>query len=173
MPTWGFRHDPEGSFWSKVDRSNGSESCWEWTAAADPSGYGALKVGRKKVNAHRYSLELKLGRPLQPGMDACHTCGNRLCVNPSHLYEGTRKQNVADAIAAGTHALDFGTNPPKGTRHGSNILSEQAVLSIYTRAWAGERLVDLATEYGVRKETISEIKQGRNWGWLTKHKKQG
>ena len=48
--------------------------------------------------AHRAILQLKLGRPITEGLDASHTCGdeyeNGACVNPHHLVEETRKQNI-------------------------------------------------------------------------------
>jgi hypothetical protein len=107
MPQWGWRNrfDPEGAFWSKVDKSDGPNACWPWLAAEDRNGYGAVRWGGKKVNTHRVALELKLGRPIADGMLACHTrnCTTRLCCNPTHLYEGTRSQNVQDALATGTH----------------------------------------------------------------------
>jgi HNH endonuclease len=48
--------------------------------------------------AHRVVLERKLGRPIKPGYWALHTCDHRSCVNEDHIYEGTRKDNVRDAI---------------------------------------------------------------------------
>jgi len=48
--------------------------------------------------AHRLSLELALGRPLAPGMLACHTCDNPGCIRPSHLYEGSPRANHQDAL---------------------------------------------------------------------------
>lgn len=47
--------------------------------------------------AHRVALEIKLGRPLRRGRIACHTCLNKWCGNPAHLYEGTYSQNSSDA----------------------------------------------------------------------------
>lgn len=50
--------DPEGAFWNKVNRSGGQDACWLWTRAIDGTGYGAVKVWGKKLNAHRYCYEL-------------------------------------------------------------------------------------------------------------------
>ena len=85
MPTWGFRHDPEGAFWSKVDKSGGPDACWPWMAAEGSVGYGAVKWRGKRVDTHRMAFELATGRPAAPGMDVCHTCHWRLCGNPAHL----------------------------------------------------------------------------------------
>ena len=89
----------EERFWRKVQKSDG---CWLWIGATI-RGYGELSVDGRPVYAHRLSLEWALGRPISPGMDACHTCDEALCVRPEHLYEGTRKQNVADMMARGRH----------------------------------------------------------------------
>ena len=43
-------------------------------------------IGWRRVD--RLALEIKLGRPIRPGFDAMHTCGESTCVNPDHLFEG-------------------------------------------------------------------------------------
>lgn len=90
-------------FWSKV-RIGDPEECWEWQGSTSSTGgYGSFwHPGLKKViRASRYSLILKLGRPLMDGEWALHKCDNPPCVNPSHLYGGTRSQNVQDALERG------------------------------------------------------------------------
>ncbi len=89
--------DPVARFWSFVSKGDG---CWEWTGATS-RGYGTLRVGssatgtRRKILAHRYSLELALGR--EPTGMVLHHCDNRRCVRPDHLYEGTSEDNMRDA----------------------------------------------------------------------------
>lgn len=96
----------EERFWAKVDKSG---DCWVWTAAVVGSrnpkykrigGYGAFGVGGKVRRAHRVSWELANG-PIPDGALVCHSCDNRSCVRPSHLFIGDQSDNVHDMDAKG------------------------------------------------------------------------
>ena len=76
-----------------------ANGCRLWTGPRSTAGYGRLGDGY----AHRAALEAKLGRPLRPGMESCHSdaCAThgrrgRLCVEPSHLCEAPRSSNAED-----------------------------------------------------------------------------
>lgn len=89
-------------FWAKVRKT---ESCWLWTGAIQSAtGYGALQVGthgRPRAGAtHRLSWEMHFG-PIPEGMDVCHACDVRSCVNPAHLFLGSRLDNMRDSKAKG------------------------------------------------------------------------
>jgi hypothetical protein len=58
----------------------------------------------------REVLSKKLGRPVKDGYDACHTCDNGRCINPEHIYEGTRSQNLRDAHRRGQRTNYWGRN---------------------------------------------------------------
>jgi hypothetical protein len=79
--------------------------CHLWIGATTPAGYGALNLNRDGVKyAHRISFELHHG-PIPPGMDICHRCDTPACVNPEHLFAGTRLDNVRDMHAKGRQAI--------------------------------------------------------------------
>lgn len=71
------------------------DECWEWQGTRDPYG----KIASRRT--HVLALELHLGRKLGEGMRALHTCDNPPCVNVSHLYEGTQRDNVRDGWERG------------------------------------------------------------------------
>lgn len=100
---------------------------------------------------HRKALSLRLGRPVAAGMDACHTCDNRGCVNPAHLYEGTRKQNMADCTARGRH------NKPRGEDHWRAKVSAEQVAEMRNLTDEGWTRKALGEKYGIHAATVSRI----------------
>lgn len=75
----------------KINSENG---CWEWTAALDRYGYGAIKVNYKMLRAHRYIFSIiKKEVDLDKNKALDHLCRNRKCVNPDHLEEVSHYTN--------------------------------------------------------------------------------
>lgn len=92
----------EERFWTKVKKTDG---CWEWQRCLIGSmGYGSFWDGERKWVAHRYSYTLHNG-PIPEGMCVCHTCDNPKCVNPAHLWIGTKADNNRDKIQKGRYSL--------------------------------------------------------------------
>jgi hypothetical protein len=138
----------------KVNDENG---CWEIQGYLDKDGYG--EVAHKK--AHRVSYEIFVGE-IPPSMLVCHKCDNPKCCNPEHLFVGTPKDNAADMMRKGRK------DPRFGERNTQNKLTEQQALEIYNSRDT-QRLI--ALQYGIDQSTVSYIKSGKLWGWMTKEVK--
>lgn len=77
--------------------------CWVWTASLNRSGgYGKIGAGNKTLYAHRISYEFNVG-PIPLGLEVCHRCDINHCVNPSHLWLGTHKENMVDRDVKNRH----------------------------------------------------------------------
>lgn len=148
-------------FWEKVDK-RGPDDCWPWIGATYNDGSsgerGQIWDGTKVVPAPQLSLEIH-GRPLN-GLWALHTCRTTLCVNPAHLYPGTRSDNVQDSIRDGT----FRGNPaPKGEANYNAVLTENEVRTIRQKHADGRSIRSLARDFGVSVEAARKVVVRKTW----------
>jgi len=146
------------SFDDLVDCSAGSEACWPWTKARDRAGYGRLRYDGRMVSAHRRAYELGIG-PIPVGLDVCHTCDNPPCCNPAHLWAGTARDNLRDAVAKGRLTAVFRT----GEQATFHKLTWPAVRDIRARYAAGESQRSLGRAHRVSQVAIHFIVTGKTW----------
>lgn len=145
----------DDKIWARVDRSGGPDACWIWMGGKI-RGYGRININGRPTYVHRASLAEHLGRSLLPGMEACHHCDNPACVNPTHLWEGTRTQNHADMVAKDRHQ--------RGTRHERVKVSPTDVIACrYVAQMFGIGHRPLAKALGVCHTTIGRAIAGVTW----------
>jgi hypothetical protein len=147
-------------FEAKVDRS---ATCHLWNAASTPRGYGLFRISqptRRFQYAHRLALERKIGRALERGERALHSCDTPSCVNPDHLRIGDQTDNMADCIERGRFA--YGPDKPLSAK-----LTEQKVREIIALLHVpGTNLKEIGRRYQVSATTIAYIRDAKTWKWV-------
>lgn len=138
-----------------------TDECVIWPFARDAVGYARIRHDGENIPAYRLMCERAHGPHNGIETHATHTCGkgNQGCINPKHLEWGTAFKNQQDRVEHGTSN--------RGERCAAHKLTAAEVEIIFAKIKVGERLDHLAAEYGVNPVTISDIKTGRSWAWLT------
>ena len=159
-------------FWAKVQQT---ETCWLWTASKRNKGYGAFvwyAFGHQvQGRAHVFSYRLHCG-DIPDGLFVLHRCDNPACVNPAHLFLGTKADNnrdMADKGRANSWGHKSGTqaSPPRGVAHWNSKLNEDTVREIrgLREAGCGSNWA-LGLRFGVSSATISRVVNRIDWGWV-------
>jgi hypothetical protein len=159
------RRPPEERFWEKVDKGNGADSCWIWTAYTNKGGYGCFGVTPINiVLAHRYSYILCNG-DIPQGLCVLHRCDTPPCVNPAHLFLGTDQDNVIDMLNKGRY-VGFMNCDFKGEFNPSSKLSNADIVNIKRLMDKGHKGIEIAKLFNVSTSIISSIKTGIAWKHL-------
>lgn len=141
----------EERFWSKVD-VRGPDACWPWTAGKDHYQYGAmLGVHGTMVHASRIVWELTYG-PIPEGLCVLHRCDNRPCVNPAHLFLGTKADNSRDMATKGRWRNQHSTR-----------LTEADVREIRRLAADGVGANSIGRAFGIHHKTVYDIVRRTSW----------
>ena len=141
--------------WFRSKLKPDKDGCLIWTMGT-VAGYGYLKDREgKRIRAHREAWRLEHGRLPTPPKQLNHRCHKRACCNTDCLYEGTPQENTDDMIKADRHVY--------GERAKNSKLTNETVAEIRIRRKAGEKIVDLAREFGVDPGQVSAAATGKAW----------
>jgi hypothetical protein len=139
-----------------------NSGCWLWTGSLNPKPslpYGRFQIAKGKgAYAHRIAYQIYRG-DVPAGLCILHRCDVPYCVNPAHLFLGTKRDNNIDKENKGRG------NQPKGERHPLSKLTLDQVKAIRKMRFAGYSLRATATKFGVSRGTICDIDKYRTWSW--------
>lgn len=153
-------------FWKKVHKT---DSCWLWIGSKTKFGYGIIGVGENynyaNLGAHVASWVLHNG-VVPNGFCVLHNCpggDNPACVNPAHLWLGTKKQNTHDMMKKGRMVIG---KRLRGELSKFSKLTNEKVLEIRRRHKLGQRYSMIAKHFGVSPENVSLICRRVYWRHL-------
>lgn len=147
-------------FWQKVNKAGRIVRvplgpCWEWTAGLSTAGYGKFGISKDET-AYAHRLSWRLAGRADPGdLMVLHSCDNRACVNPDHLFLGTAADNSADMASKKRSAL--------GARNGAAKLTAEQITELRRSSEIGETYRALAKRFGVTVSAIEHIVMRRRW----------
>ena len=130
--------------------------CWEWRSVG-VNGYGSAFRNGKHIYAHRFSYLIFVGE-VPEKFFVCHSCDNRRCINPGHLFLGKAAENARDMVLKSRSA--------KGEDHSQAVLTNEKVLKIKSLLSQKFSQSVVARKFGVSRSCIAHIAQGNRWGWL-------
>ena len=138
-------------FEDNVQRGS-ADACWPWLGNVGNHGYG--RFGPNRRSAHRVAWEKAHGQ-IHDSLCVLHRCDNRVCVNPGHLFLGTREDNASDRDAKGRLPVREHHPSAKLTWHQVRQARE-----LRREGWSWSRL---AARFGVEFSTIRRAVLGMTW----------
>jgi hypothetical protein len=154
-------------FWSKVSEAN-ENGCRIWTAGTSNEGYGRFRIGEKRWLSHRLVWLINNPDDDIDNLLICHICDTPPCVEYTHLFKGTKKDNNDDKINKGRYRNGLGLHYNCGENHPRAKLTEADVVRIrLLYEYGGRSRQSLAVEYNVSESTIQHIVEYKTWKEVT------
>ena len=145
MPGGRPREDQTKRFLAKVKKME--SGCHEWQALLHRDGYGKFSYNQKTIPAHRAAYLLFKGE-IPSGKFVLHSCDNRKCVNPEHLFIGTQIDNISD----------MDSKQRRGTKSQLTYADVEEIKGLLSVRYSQEYI---AKQFNVDQTTISRIKLGK------------
>lgn len=123
---------------------------------SEKNGYIRKRIGNKKYLLHRYMYEQKYGE-IPSGKLACHTCDNRQCINPDHIFIGTHRDNTSDMLNKGR--AKFGLHRHRNFK----AISPEGIV------YFSNSQKDFANEHGLTSSNISACLNSRKYRYTHKN----
>lgn len=131
-----------------------TDTCWLWNGSKYKSGYGFIKHEGKITAVHRFLYQTFFG-PIDKNLVCCHKCDIRNCINPAHIFIGTRDDNQKDMRDKGRSA--------KGSRNGTAKLKDEDILNIRKMYSEGMLQREIANIYKMSQPVIGKITRRVTW----------
>jgi hypothetical protein len=122
-----------------------------WTGAVrKKTGYGnGISMYGRVFDPHILSCSIKNKTLDNTGLQVCHKCNNRLCINPGHLEFGSVKDNAADRVRNGMV--------------GRKLTQDQADEIRHLYKTGNYSYLTLGKKYGVAEITIKKIVDNKTY----------
>jgi len=162
MKSWEYRNLPVEDRVLKRINKNGPNGCHIFDGAKDSDGYGRVKIKGVGVQVHRW-IWAHFNGPIASGVHVLHRCDTPSCVNLDHLFIGDHAKNMADKAAKGRSK-----SVPRGFAHSRPMakLTTERAMEIKNLLRRGYRQADIANDFKVSRQIVSDIACGKTWAHL-------
>ena len=132
--------------------------CWIWQGSTN-NVYGTLGRNNIRWLSHRFSYFIHHGEIRDKNV--CHRCDTPLCCNPDHLFLGTQKDNLHDAIKKGRN---YQLPPlPKGENHPRAKLNKEKVNKIIELVDSGKTKREVAKLFDISDTLVGMVYRKERW----------